>query len=166
MYDRIWRYPADIVNTVTNSASFVDTTKAPNNPPSEIFENAMTGVGTTFGLLLATVTPLYTPIYANMYYSEVTSLATTILKRSFRVFEKNSTAPSNWLPSSTPISPPYGSVLVESFYDYSVNSMTDLYLGAYNNSDLPPIINAMEVFQISDVLTDGTIANDGRCILL
>nr|GFD06699.1 malectin-like carbohydrate-binding domain-containing protein [Tanacetum cinerariifolium] len=152
-------------NTVTNSASFVDTTKAPNNPPSEIFENAMTGVGTTSSLFLGTVNPFYTPIYANMYFSEVTSLG-TILKRSFRVFEDNSTAPSSWLPSSTPISPPYGSVIVQSFYNYSVNSMTDLYLGAYNNSDLPPIINAMEVFQISDVLTDGTDTNDGRCILL
>ncbi|PWA90525.1 Malectin-like carbohydrate-binding domain-containing protein [Artemisia annua] len=160
MYDRIWKYPADIVSRVKNSASPVDTTKTPNKPPSGIFDNAMTGVGTTVGLFLGTVNPLDTPIYANMYFSEVTSLG-TILKRSFRVYGKNSTAPSNWLPSSTPISPPYGSVIVQSFYNYSVNSMTDIYLGAYDNSDLPPIINAMEVFQISAVLTDGTNTIDG-----
>ncbi|PWA53125.1 malectin-like carbohydrate-binding domain-containing protein [Artemisia annua] len=165
MYDRIWKYPADIVSRVKNSASPVDTTKTPNKPPSGIFDNAMTGVGTTVGLFLGTVNPLDTPIYANMYFSEVTSLG-TILKRSFRVYGKNSTAPSDWLPSSTPISPPYGSVIVQSFYNYSVNSMTDIYLGAYDNSDLPPIINAMEVFQISAVLTDGTNTIDVKALSL
>lgn len=47
-------------------------------------------------------------------------------------------------------------------YNYSVDSITNISLIATTTSDLPPLINAIEGFNISGLLTDGTDSNDGE----
>ncbi|PWA47559.1 Malectin-like carbohydrate-binding domain-containing protein [Artemisia annua] len=157
-YDRIWGYPAALLDTVVrNDLSSVDTTKAPNNPPSEVFQTAITTDNSSeFGILLATVTP-DNPIYANMYFSEVSSLSFS--KRVSRIYYLGPRSDTDrWL--TLPFSPPYGSVLVQYLYNYTVNTTRQIYMCRTQDYYLQPLINAMELFQISEVLTDGTNSND------
>lgn len=94
-----------------------------------------------------------------MYFSEVSNLNLTGQMRSFRFYETTSSSSSS---ISDPISPPYRTMIVRYLYNYTVDSITDISLIATTNSDLPPIINAIETFNISEVLTEGTDSNDGR----
>lgn len=103
----------------------------------------MTVASTTDTLFLGKISPLDGLIYANMYFSEVTYLGSS-LTRSFRVYDSSITLESNWLTSS--ILPPYGGVVERYFYNYSVNLDTNISKIATSDSDLPPLINAMEVF--------------------
>ncbi|KAI3782375.1 hypothetical protein L2E82_12420 [Cichorium intybus] len=154
-YDRIWRPALGGTETVTSDAILVDPTGA-NNPPSGIFANAITVDSTADSLFLGSVSPSKTPIYMTTYFSEVTNLDST-QTRSFRFYE---TTASETRSISTPISPPYRTMSEHYLYNYTVDSVTNISLLATTDSDLPPIINAIEAFDISEVLTDGTDSND------
>jgi hypothetical protein len=93
-----------------------------------------------------------TAIYMNLYFSEVTDLDTT-QKRSFRIYIDNN-------PKSEPIIPPYGKV-TEMLINYTASSNTSFSLVSTLDSTLPPLINAMEVFSVSDPLVVGTNSKDG-----
>ncbi|CAH1432396.1 unnamed protein product [Lactuca virosa] len=163
-YDRIWR-PAlggTKTKTVTNDAILIDPTGA-NDPPSGIFENAITVNSTSDSLYLGTISPLNTPVSMTMYFSEVSNLDLTGQLRSFRFYETTTSSSSS---ISDPISPPYRTMIVRYLYNYTVDSITDISLIATTNSDLPPIINAIETFNISEVLTDGTDSNDVAALAL
>ncbi|XP_023761013.1 putative leucine-rich repeat receptor-like serine/threonine-protein kinase At2g19230 [Lactuca sativa] len=163
-YDRIWR-PAlggTKAKTVTNDAILIDPTGA-NDPPSGIFENAITVNSTSDSLYLGTISPLNTPVSMTMYFSEVSNLNLTGQMRSFRFYETTSSSSSS---ISDPISPPYRTMIVRYLYNYTVDSITDISLIATTNSDLPPIINAIETFNISEVLTEGTDSNDVAALAL
>ncbi|KAM0001401.1 putative non-specific serine/threonine protein kinase [Helianthus debilis subsp. tardiflorus] len=149
------------VTQVANEAIFIDSS-GPNNPPSGILKNAVTVESTSNSLLLAIVRPTNTPVYAAMYFSEVRNLDST-QTRSFSIYE-TSTAGSD--PIQQPIEPPYGSVVVRELNDYTVDSITNISLFATLGSDLPPLINALEAFNISQVLTDGTDSNDVEALAL
>lgn len=97
-----------------------------------------------------------------MYYSEV-NVVDTSHTRSFSLYE-TSTSGSQQL--SDTIIPPIKSVHEWSIYDYTVNSTTTFSLNATADSFLPPLINAMEVFRIGDVLTTGTDSNDVEALAL
>ena len=84
----------------------------------------------------------------NMYFSEVDVLDSTE-ERSF-VFYINDVIVSD------PIIPPYGKAIQRYLKNFSASSNTSFALGATSNSTLPPLINALEVFTITDQLTDGT----------
>ncbi|KAL4570984.1 hypothetical protein LXL04_017733 [Taraxacum kok-saghyz] len=163
LYDRIW-VPSLAGGTkkVTNNATFVDSTGT-NNPPSGIFENAITVDSTTESLLLATISPTNTPVYITTYFSEVNNLDNTGESRSFRFYE---TTASTSVSISQPVSPPYLSMIERHLYNYTVNSITNISLISTTNSDLPPLINAIEAFNISEVLTDGTDSNDVGALAL
>ncbi|PNT06431.2 hypothetical protein POPTR_013G030100v4 [Populus trichocarpa] len=92
-----------------------------------------------------------TAIYMNLYFSEVTDLDTT-QKRSFRIYIDNN-------PKSEPIIPPYGKV-TEMLINYTASSNTSFSLVSTLDSTLPPLINAMEVFSVSDPLVVGTNSKD------
>lgn len=93
-----------------------------------------------------------------MYFSEVSNLDST-QTRSFTLYE---TSTSGSGPLQTPITPPYGSVVVRDINNYTVDSVTNISLVATTDSNLPPLINAIEAFNISGVLSDGTDNNDGK----
>nr|GEY26236.1 malectin-like carbohydrate-binding domain-containing protein [Tanacetum cinerariifolium] len=153
-YDRIWTSKIDTTNDVPSDIIRVDTSTAPANPPLYIFRNALTSK--TDSLVLTTLSPSNGPYFIITYYSEVTDSSST---RSFELFE-TSTSGSNSL-ASHPFSPTYGSVDQQYMYNYTVDSITTISLNATVDSDLPPLINAIEVFRIGDVLTIGSDSNDG-----
>lgn len=108
---------------------------------------------------MATVSPSNTLVYITTYFSEVNNLDITGESRSFRFYETTTSSSSS---ISDPISPPYGSMFERHLYNYSVDSITNISLIATTTSDLPPLINAIEGFNISGLLTDGTDSNDGE----
>ncbi|PWA73745.1 malectin-like carbohydrate-binding domain-containing protein [Artemisia annua] len=154
-YDRMWQYPISVPKIVTNN-EFVDTSHTANNLPSEIFQTAIEG--TDDSLNLGSVSPLDPPVYIIMYFSEAMKPNST-LKRSFTIY---GTSTLRSRPLSFSISPPYGSALNQSLYNYKVDSLTSISLNETFDSVLPPLISALESFNISNVLTDGTDTNDGR----
>ncbi|KAK2969141.1 hypothetical protein RJ640_000600 [Escallonia rubra] len=154
IYDRIWS-PAVVTEgiNVTSDASFISNNVA-DNPPQAVMQNAIIPTSPTSGITLLTgeVSSAEVPIYLNMYFSEVTEL-NSAQKRSFRLYKDSQ-------PFSEPIIPPYGNALEVSFSNITVSSSTTLILLATSDSTLRPLINAFEIFHISDVLTEGTDSKD------
>ncbi|KAL4570988.1 hypothetical protein LXL04_017738 [Taraxacum kok-saghyz] len=162
-YDRIWIPALGGTKKVTNDAIFINPTGT-NNPPSGIFENAITVDSTADILLLGTVSPSKTLVYITTYFSEVRNLAITGQKRSFQFYE---TTTLKSVSMSDPILPPYGSMTtVRYLYNYTVYSITNISLISTMSSDLPPLINAIEAFNVSEVLTNGTDNNDVAMLIL
>ena len=95
-------------------------------------------------------------VYMNLYFSEVTELDAT-QKRSFNAYIDN-------IKSSEPIIPPYEAAK-EVSANFTASANTSISLVSTTDSTLPPLINAMEVFFVSDRLTDGTNSKDGMHIL-
>ncbi|KAJ6876933.1 hypothetical protein NC651_029833 [Populus alba x Populus x berolinensis] len=153
-YDRIW-VPAIVDSGITSVASdaiFIDVVNAPDNPPQAVLQNAITISSTSDSISLKPGFPdQEVSVYMNLYFSEVTQLDTT-QKRSFKAYIDNK-------PISDPIIPPYGEV-TEWFINFTASSNTSFSLVANPDSTLPPLVNAMEVFYISDRLGDGTNSKD------
>ncbi|OMO91392.1 hypothetical protein COLO4_18422 [Corchorus olitorius] len=155
LYDRIW---APAVNrggfTVLSLASteFVDVTLN-DSPPRSVFENAFTTNSTSIAITLATNLPeTEVPIYMNIYFSEVSVLDSTD-KRSFELYIDGKS-------QSDPIIPVYAKASGMYLSNFSASSKTVFSLQATSDSTLPPLINALEVFTVSDQLTDGTNGDD------
>ncbi|KAI3772411.1 hypothetical protein L6452_03597 [Arctium lappa] len=157
-YDRIW-VPLSGPGAVTNKAILFNTSIS-DNPPSGILANAIVGASTTSSLIFATVQPSNDILYINMYFSEVLDTTET---RLFRVYESST---SENRPLTATISPAFGGVNERILTNYTTNSAMNLSLIATADSDLPPLINAIEAFNISDVLTDGTDSNDVAALTL
>ncbi|KAK2643195.1 hypothetical protein Ddye_024958 [Dipteronia dyeriana] len=156
-YDRIW-VPGEVVDgltTVTNAAIVIDVS-VPDNPPQAALQNAITTSNTSqyisLGNGLFPAKPV--PIYVNMYFSEVSELDSSTQTRSFLVFVNDAPV------SQEAIVPPYGSVTELYIGNITASSNTSFTLAADSNSTLPPLINAMEVFYVSDPMTDGTNSKD------
>ncbi|KVI11974.1 Malectin-like carbohydrate-binding domain-containing protein [Cynara cardunculus var. scolymus] len=158
LYDRIW-VPLSGSGAVTSEAILFNTSIS-DNPPQGILESAIVGASTTTSLIFATVQPSNDLLYINMYFSEVLDTTET---RIFRVYESS---PSVSRPLTATISPAFGGVSERIFTNYTTNSAMNLSLMATAESDLPPLINAIEAFNISDVLTDGTDSNDVATLML
>ncbi|XP_061945581.1 uncharacterized protein At1g24485-like [Populus nigra] len=153
-YDRIW-VPATVDSGITSVASdaiTIDVVNAPDNPPQAVLQNAITISSTSDSISINPGFPdQEVSIYMNLYFSEVTQLDTT-QNRSFKAYIDKK-------PVSDPIIPPYGEV-TETFINFTASSNTSFSLAANPDSTLPPLVNAMEVFYISDHLTDGTNSKD------
>ncbi|KAI9194726.1 hypothetical protein LWI28_008694 [Acer negundo] len=156
-YDRIWVPGAvgDGSTTVTNTAIAIDVS-VPDNPPQAAFQNAITTSSTSQHIVLGNglfpAKPV--PIYVNMYFSEVSELDPSTQTRSFQVSVNDVPA------SQQAIVPQYGSVTELYIGNITASSNTSFTLAADSNSKLPPLINAMEVFYVSDPMTDGTNSKD------
>ncbi|KAG8371404.1 hypothetical protein BUALT_Bualt13G0084200 [Buddleja alternifolia] len=90
--------------------------------------------------------------YINWYFSEVTRLRPNQL-RSFRIFKDNESF-------SEPILPLYENCTQTYVFGVNASSGTTFSLVPTNDSTLPPLINAMEVFEIGNELTNGTDTKD------
>ncbi|KAG8387769.1 hypothetical protein BUALT_Bualt02G0055700 [Buddleja alternifolia] len=161
-YDRIWT-PVVGGNGLTNVASdaiFIDTS-AWDQPPPAVLRNAITGSSPSTRIqLLKGFSSGDVPIYLNMYFSEVTQLDSTE-RRSFQVLVDSEPLLDH------PIIPTYSNFTELYASNFTVSSNTTITLVPTSDSSLPPLINAMEVFLIGDVMTDGTNNNDGTtCSLL
>lgn len=126
-----------------------------DHPPPAVLQNAVTSLSPTAKIQLPMgFPPVEVPVYLNMYFSEVTQLDKT-QKRSFQVLMNNEPF------LDQPIIPPYENTTELYASNLTVSSHTTFALVPTNGSTLPPLINAMEVFLIGDVLTDGTNSKDG-----
>ncbi|KAL5581102.1 hypothetical protein UlMin_013544 [Ulmus minor] len=151
-YDRIWVID-DEYTTLKNKAPKIDVNLT-DNPPVAVLENAAT---TSISEPLILTTHISTsdeqPIYINMYFSEVTPLNSSDQRSFFFTIDGEI--------ASEPIIPPYGSVLEMYLTNTTATANTTFALVATNDSTLPPLINALEVFIVAGPLTDAaTDAND------
>ncbi|KAG6751679.1 hypothetical protein POTOM_043878 [Populus tomentosa] len=124
----------------------------PEDPPKAVLQNAITTSSLSQSLTyIPDFADKKAAIYMNLYFSEVTNLDTT-QKRSFMIYIDNN-------PKSEPVIPPYGKV-TEMLINYTASSNTSFSLVSTLDSTLPPLINAMEVFSVSDPLVVGTNSKD------
>ncbi|GFQ06360.1 senescence-induced receptor-like serine/threonine-protein kinase [Phtheirospermum japonicum] len=155
-YDRLWT-PAtggDGLTALATDAFFIETDGVLDHPPSAVLQNAIAAVTPTGEIHLLTGLPTaQVPVYMNMYFSEVTQLDTTDT-RSFQVLVNG--APL----FDIPILPPYANCKEMYISNLTASSDTTFALVPTSDSTLPPLINAMEVYSIGDVLTDGTHTKD------
>ncbi|XP_039052282.1 probable LRR receptor-like serine/threonine-protein kinase At1g05700 [Hibiscus syriacus] len=124
-----------------------------DSPPSAVFQNAFASNSTSTSIQLATNLPTTeVPIYINMYFSEVAVLDST----EIRSFELRIDGKS----SSKPFIPVYAKAGEMVLSNETASSRTNFTLATTSDSTLPPLINALEVFTVSDELTDGTNSDD------
>ncbi|KAF9681653.1 hypothetical protein SADUNF_Sadunf05G0024400 [Salix dunnii] len=153
-YDRIWRLAriGSGLVSVASDAKLIDVANAPDNPPPEVLQNAVTTSSSSGSITLNPGFPDQdVSVYMNFYFSEVTVLGTT-QKRSFNAYIDN-------IKASEPIIPPYGEAR-ELIANFTASANTSISLVATTDSTLPPLINAVEVFYVSGRLTDGTDSKD------
>ncbi|KAM6599314.1 hypothetical protein CsatA_018923 [Cannabis sativa] len=165
-YDRTW-YPARGVGliTVSNEASSIDVSSAEDKPPEIVFKTAATfnqTTSTSSSTTTTTTMQLYTTgltatkvgIYMTIYFSEVTLLPST-QKRSFQVFIDGEAY-------SKPIIPPFGSSVQVYIANITASYDTLIELRPTPDSTLLPLINANELYTLSQVSTLQTHPNDGE----
>ncbi|XP_038993038.1 probable LRR receptor-like serine/threonine-protein kinase At1g05700 [Hibiscus syriacus] len=154
VYDRIW-VPAVNADgfTVLTSAELFTEVGIDDSPPSAVFQNAFAADSTSTSIRLGTNLPATeVPVYMNMYFSEVSVLDST----EIRSFELRINGKS----SSKPFIPVYAKAGEMVLTNETASSSTNFTLAATSDSTLPPLINALEVFTVSDELTDGTNSDD------
>ncbi|CAI9105266.1 OLC1v1004153C2 [Oldenlandia corymbosa var. corymbosa] len=159
-YDRIWK-PSPALNgllAVTNESPTINTADG-DYPPEAALAHAVTTPNVSFMIQLPTnFPPTEVPVYMNLYFSEVTELDPTTDTRSFTLYKGQASY-------SDPISPSFGEFNEIVVSNDTASSNTTFYLRADSGSTLPPLINAMEVFLVSDPLTDGTNSDDEATLL-
>uniref|UniRef100_U7DTC9 Malectin-like domain-containing protein n=1 Tax=Populus trichocarpa TaxID=3694 RepID=U7DTC9_POPTR len=132
VYDRIWVPESGGTGVISVASEAMSyEVDVPEEPPEAVLQNAIT---------------------TSSLSQKVIDLDTT-QKRSFRIYIDNN-------PKSEPIIPPYGKV-TEMLINYTAASKTSFSLVSTLDSTLPPLINAMEVFSVSDPLVVGTNSKDG-----
>ncbi|KAI3678400.1 hypothetical protein L6452_37690 [Arctium lappa] len=155
-YDRIWDpviVDGGLVHLV-NDASFINI-DTPNKPPQAVLKNAMATPDTSLFIssTLRTISyPFRHPMYINWYFTEVKELNSTEM-RSFRIRIDN-------LPFSLPIVPRFGNVTEYFISNLSITPVTNFSIRSVGSSTLPPLLNAFEIYSISDALTNGTYNKD------
>lgn len=156
-YDRIWT-PGSFSNgliQVSSGALFSELVISSELPPPAVLKNAITATSPNTSIVLFMGLPsVEVPVYLNWYFSEVTQLKPNET-RSFKIFKDNK-------PFSEPILPPYENCTELYVSNITASLNTTFSLVPTNDSTLPPLINAMEVFFIGDELTNGTNNKDGE----
>ncbi|KAL1098469.1 hypothetical protein V6Z11_D05G102700 [Gossypium hirsutum] len=135
-YDRIW-VPAvkgDDFTVLTSDETFIEVS-LDDSPPRALFQNAFATDNTSTSIQLGTNLP----------------------QLKFRSLQLLVDGKIN----SKPFIPIYGTAGEITLYNLTANSDTTFSLAASPDSTLPPLINALEVFTVSDELTDGTNSDDG-----
>ncbi|XP_024959069.1 putative leucine-rich repeat receptor-like protein kinase At2g19210 [Cynara cardunculus var. scolymus] len=93
-------------------------------------------------------------MYINWYFTEVQGLGLGEY-RSFEIYKDD----DNF---SLPIVPRIGYVSQLLVSDLSVNGTINFSIVTTDDSTLPPLVNAIEIFSISDALTNGTDDNNAE----
>ncbi|KAK7314709.1 hypothetical protein VNO77_33236 [Canavalia gladiata] len=158
VFDRIWT-PADgiLLSEVKSEASSIDISTAEDHPPKAALQNAITSSSTRQYMKFINRLPTKElPIHITTYFSEV--MESAIGKRSIQIFIDNK-------PFSSPIIPPFESVKEVYITNMTASANTSFILQASDSSTLPPILNALEVYTLSDTLTAGTDSRDVEGLL-
>ncbi|KAI3995667.1 hypothetical protein MKX01_031440 [Papaver californicum] len=103
------------------------------------------------------------PMNFNVYISEVIKLNST-QKRSFNITAYT----DGWFQSYGHVIPPYGQALQVGFENVTVDSdgVYEIDLYATKDSNLPPLINALEAYILGDKLVQGTNSKDVNSLAL
>lgn len=141
-----------------SEAVSIDVGTAEDSPPKTVLKNATTANNTLQYISLITKLPDFdVPVYIITYFSEVTQQK--LQRRSFQLCVDDK-------PYSKPIVPPFGSVAEVYITNITASSNTSFTLVATSDSTLPPLINAFEVYSVSDALTPGTHFKDGTYVFI
>ncbi|KAB1212177.1 hypothetical protein CJ030_MR5G001741 [Morella rubra] len=158
-YDRTWITSSIFGGTcVRNEAASVDANTTEDIPPQIVLQMASLAQSTSYYIdLFPRVRDEVLPIYINLYFSEVALLNATE-RRSFQVYVNNKTY-------SDPIIPPYQSTYEAYITNVTAASINYLALVPTPDSTLPPLINAFEVYTVTE-LADGTYSKDVEGLLV
>lgn len=159
VYDRIWTPAYGILlDEVKSEVLSINTRTAEDLPPKEALQNAVISSSTREYIQFINRLPTEElPIYINTYFSEI--MESEAGKRSIQMYIDN-------VPFSSPIVPPLGSVKEVYITNVTASANTSFTLQASDTSTLPPILNALEVYTISDALNAGTDSRDGKFVVL
>ncbi|XP_027357341.1 uncharacterized protein At1g24485-like [Abrus precatorius] len=158
IFDRIWMPSFGILlSEIKSEASGFDISTAEDHPPSAALKNAIISSSTREYIQFINYLPTKElPIYITTYFSEV--MKSAVGKRSIQMYIDNK-------PFSSPIVPPFGSVQEVYITNMTASANTSFILQASDSSTLPPILNALEVYTLSDKLTAGTDSRDVEGLL-
>ncbi|XP_010426065.1 PREDICTED: uncharacterized protein At1g24485-like [Camelina sativa] len=142
-YGRLWfqsRSNDPTISELTTSAPSIDNSGASNKPPEIVMSKALSAAS----LILSDDTlPLAgLPVYLALYFSEPQNLGRT-QTRSFNIFLDTKEVESG------PIVPVFGKVTQVVVRDVVATSVSQVVLQSTDDSTLPPIINALELYSIS-----------------
>ncbi|VVA93771.1 unnamed protein product [Arabis nemorensis] len=146
-YDRIWAPTPLSTVTLTSAATSINTTGADNRPPEIVLRTAWSRKDMAFydiKLPFSGVT-----FYIVLYFSEPLSLGSE-QKRSFFVNYDNKQV------GASQIVPPFGAVTQASLRAVGTSSLPYLTFKATPDSNLNPLINALELYVISNSAGNGT----------
>ncbi|WJX67101.1 hypothetical protein P8452_51595 [Trifolium repens] len=158
IFDRIWR-PAYgvLLSEVKSEESSFDISTAEDHPPQASLQNAIVSSSTSQYIQFINRLPTEEhPVYINAYFSEV--MESAFGKRSIQMNIDGK-------PFLSPIVPPLGSVKEVYITNITASANTTFILQASDSSTFPPILNALEVFQISDAFNAGTDSRDVEGLL-
>ncbi|CAH8356539.1 unnamed protein product [Eruca vesicaria subsp. sativa] len=149
-YGRPW-YPLgadDTLADLTTSAPSIDITGASNKPPEVVMSKASSSLGESIKLSNLALPLTGLPVYLALYFSEPQTLGQT-QKRSFNVFLDETQV------GSGPIIPVFGKATQVVLRDVVATSGSQIVFQSTGNSGLPPIINGVELFSISNSRNGG-----------
>ncbi|XP_024009372.1 uncharacterized protein At1g24485 [Eutrema salsugineum] len=145
-YGRPW-FPLGFDYALTNlttSALSIDITGASNKPPEVVMSKALSSsLGESLKLSNLALPLTGLPVYLALYFSEPQSLGRT-QKRSFNVFLDGTQV------GSGPIVPVFGKATQVVLRDVVATSLSQIVFQSTDGSVLPPIINGLELYSISN----------------
>ncbi|XP_019196781.1 PREDICTED: probable LRR receptor-like serine/threonine-protein kinase At1g05700 isoform X2 [Ipomoea nil] len=162
MYDREWTPYNDVVNTAAISTSLdVDSTKVFNvfRPPSEVMRTAVVAANASGGLRFSwEAQNLTDQYYVYLYFAEV-----QVLKpNQSRIFAVDLNG-ERWI---GPFAPPY--LMAYTVYSPAAEKTRSSYQVVFtqnNNSTLPPLLNAIEIYKVKLILSPQTVDQDVDAIM-
>ncbi|KAK6926887.1 Malectin-like domain, partial [Dillenia turbinata] len=153
-------YPADPYNrywfasssnglvSVSNSASSVDVNQTKDKVPSAVMSNALAITSSNFYVAAPIPSTQEVPIYINMYFTEVQNLNPSSDLRRFNVMRDNEVIGV--------VNPAYQTALETTYANINASSKTLIYLNPTSDSTLPPLISGLELFIVTNPLTNST----------
>ncbi|EOA23965.1 hypothetical protein CARUB_v10017183mg [Capsella rubella] len=147
-YGRLWNAPGSLDNPtmtieLSSLALSIDITGASNKPREIVMSKAYSGYG-LYGSLSYPAIPLPgSTVYMVLYFSEPESLGRT-QRRSFNVFLDTTQV------GSRPIVPVFGKATQFVLRDVVPTSMSQIIFKSTDDSNLPPLINGLELYSISN----------------
>ncbi|XP_047977994.1 probable LRR receptor-like serine/threonine-protein kinase At1g05700 [Salvia hispanica] len=156
-YDRQWPVDGLPMNgsiRVSGNAN-LESGLTTDNPPPAVLRSAVTAPtrNSTIQFNLALSTKFNSSVYINWYFSEVARLGPNET-RMFSFYKDN-------VPLTDPFSPPYENCTQKYTSNMTLSANNTITLVPTENSTLPPLVNAMEVFILGDFpLDNGTRTQD------
>ncbi|KAL1544175.1 putative LRR receptor-like serine/threonine-protein kinase [Salvia divinorum] len=155
-YDRQWITDSTMNGTIQVSGNAkLESGLTTDYPPPAVLRSAVTAPtrNSTIQFNLALSTKFTSSVYINWYFSEVARLGPNET-RYFSFYKDNQ-------PLSKPFSPPYENCTQKYISNMTLSANNSFSLVPAENSTLPPLVNAMEVFILGDLpLNNGTQTED------